>query len=201
MTARRRSDESGFTLIEVIIASAILLLATTTIYRVFNSSSKSVAMLQNMVVEQAKARTALATVQSDLRNAFSGSDTVAQISTLGPTTMTFTAADRTTPIHLRRITYTLASGVLSRSSLTSTNTYTTSPMAWTWPGTTPTAVPLVSGVSNTTVFVFKDASGAVTATPANVTLVEITLTVKSTTATASQNPETYTTSIRMRGKG
>jgi hypothetical protein len=50
-------------------------------------------------------------------------------------------------------------------------------------------------------FVYKDGNGAVTNVPANVRLIEITLQVKETKAAASQNAETYSTSVRMRGTG
>jgi prepilin-type N-terminal cleavage/methylation domain-containing protein len=203
MTTRsgaRRSDD-GFTLVEVVVAMALLLVISTTVFRAFASSTRTVTSLQTMIEAQGKARIALADLQADLRNAYSGSDTVARVVSMGAATITFTSADRETPLHLRRITYALSSGVLTRAVETSTNTYTAQGMTWTWPAGSPTAIAVANGVQNTTLFVFKDATGVVTTDVAKVRLVEVTLTVKDPTAKANQLAETYSTSVRIRGTG
>ena len=94
-----------------------------------------------------------------------------------------------------------SSGVLTRAVATSTNTYTAQGMTWTWPAGSPAVVPIATGVQNTTIFVFKDAAGAVTTDVTKVRLVEVTLTVKDPTAKSNQQPETYSTAVRMRGTG
>lgn len=196
---RPRRDESGFSLVEVVVSMALLLLITSTVYGLFGTSTKQMTLLQGMIEEQSQARLALSGLQSELRNAYAGDETVAKISTMTATGLVFTSADRGTPLKLRRISYNLSGGVLTRAMDTSTNSYPPANNTWTWPSTAATPRAVVGGVVNTTLFVYKDDQGVVTTNPALVQLVEITLVVRDKTAKATQTPETYTTSVRLRG--
>lgn len=199
-TSPRAGDDRGLTLIEVVIAVALLLFITTAVYKTFDRTSKQVMNLQGMVEKQASARNALAGIQGELRNAYSGNETVSHVSTMTATKITFYSADRETPLHLRQITYELKSGSLVRSMRTTTNTYTKSPMTWTW-GAWSAERSVLTGVTNTALFTYKDASGVVTTDPKDVRLVEVVVTVKDPKAPTTQQPETYSTSVRTRGVG
>ena len=193
-------DDHGFSLIEVVIAVALLLFITTAVYKTFDRTTKQVTGLQRLVDQESNTRNVMSGMQSELRNAFSGDESVPHITTMTATTITFTSADRGTPLKLRRITYNLTGGTLTRTMATTTNTYVTSPMTWTW-GTTSPARTMATGVVNTSMFAYKDDVGLDTTDPKKVRLVEVLLSVKSPKAPTNQQPETYSTSVRMRGVG
>jgi Tfp pilus assembly protein PilW len=205
---RTARDDAGFSLLEVIIAASLLLLATVPVYRFFDSSVKQVNAVQGMIEEQAKARIAITSLENDLRNAFTGSTTLARIDAISATSITFYAPDRATPMTLRKISYRLSGGTFQRWLLSSSNTLTGAPYTWTFPVT---AAPMpwntvVRGVTNTAVFVYKDKDNvvlnpAVAGNAALVRTVEANLQVRDPAAKTTQNPETYSITVRLRGEG
>lgn len=199
-TDPRRVNDDGLSLIEVVIAVALTLFITTAVYKAFDRTTKQVTNLQAMIDKQSAARTALSGIQSELRNAYSGDEATPHVVTMTATKISFFTADRETPLHLRQITYELKSGNLVRSMRTTTNTYVKSPMAWTW-GAWSVERTVASGVKNTTVFAYRDGAGVSTTANDEVKIVDVTLTVKDARAPSNQNPETFTTSVRMRGVG
>lgn len=199
-TDPNRSNDAGLSLIEVVIAVALTLFITTAVYKAFDRTTKQVTNLQAMIDKQSAARNALSGIQSELRNAYSGDESVPHVVTMTSTKISFYSADRSTPLSLRQITYELKSGNLVRSMRTTTNTYVSSPMAWTW-GTWSAERTVASGVTNASVFTYRDGAGATTAAKDEVKIVDVTLTVKDPKAPTNQNPETFTTSVRMRGVG
>lgn len=193
--------EQGFTLIEMVVAMAILLVASVAVFTAFGATSKQVASIQGMVEEQADSRNVLSGLTSELRNSFTGDKTLNRIESISATSVVFYTADRSTPMKLVKVSYDVSGGSLRRSAVTSTNASPTLP--WTFPAGTPTMIPVLPGVTNATVFVFKDTDGNVlpytAASTAKVELVEVTLAVRDPRATSTQKIETYTTAVKLRG--
>jgi prepilin-type N-terminal cleavage/methylation domain-containing protein len=169
---RRLREERGFTLVELLVAMPmmVILLAglSTTLVQLLNTSDKT----QKQTILQTEARAALATLASDVRQAFVGDGTTPFLSGTA-TSMTFESPDRMptvtsgtsqTSFHLRKITYTLSSGTLNRQFMTSTNTFPGAP-PWTWPAQNGPVIPVVGSITNTDVFTFYTAAGAQTSPP------------------------------------
>ena len=186
----RLRSERGFTLVEALTTAALLpivlvalvLMLTTTIH--FGDEAAS----QNTL--QTQARAAIERLTGDLRSAYTGSTTSPPIEAMSPTSITFDSPDRSTPFHLRRISYQLVNGTLQRAYATSTNV-----------GAPPWAFPTQGGwsdeltnVTSTTVFGFYDADGAVTNDPAQVRSVSVDLTV----TTINHRPFTYSGTVVLR---
>ena len=201
---RAAPRDEGFSLLEVIITMAILLVASTALFGAFGSSTKQVTSVQGMVEEQAKARVVLSGLTSEFRNAFTGDTTVLnRVAAISATGVTFYTADRSTPVKLKKISYQLTTGTLTRSSTISTNAGPPYDV-WTFPAVG-NALPVLKGVTNTTLFVFRDKAGSPLAyTAASLPLVasmEVTLSVRDKGASSTQKAETYTTTIKLRGTG
>jgi Tfp pilus assembly protein PilW len=153
LTRARLRDESGFLLIDLITAAALLLImlgAFTVVYTMVEGRDNT---LQTQADLAATARPLLDTMAAELQSATCNGSTQPITSASG-TQVTFTTPDRQQPYHLQQITYSLASGVLTRSVALSTNTGGPP-----WTMGTATTTNSVNDVTNSVVFDFRSSSG------------------------------------------
>ena len=196
------AGDEGFSLIELVVAMAILLVASVSVFNALATSTKQVNAVQSMVEAQAKARIVISGMESELRNSFTGDPAMPRVQSVAANAVTFFTADRSTPLRLKKVTYQLTAGTLTRSTTISSNTGP--PYTWTFPATAP-AITVLKGVQNTTLFVFRDSSGATlvytAASAPLVATVEVTIQVRDPSAPSTQKAETYTTTVKLRGAG
>ena len=202
---KRMTQHDGFTLVELLVAMPMLLIVlaglTTTLIQLTRTSDKT----QQETTLQTEARAAMATLESDLRQAFTG-DGSNPIMTATATSVTLATPDRypttvsgttESSFHLRKITYSVTSQTLQKQSMTSTNTYPTAP-TWTWPGSMGAWTPMVGSITNTDIFTYYTAQGLqdTPATPLSFPLTDTTgiaaVGIKLTLKTTGPNSTTFT---------
>jgi type II secretory pathway component PulJ len=189
---RSSSREGGYSIVELLIGFIFIGLLFSLFATVVSSALRHGDEVEEQTTLQVEARAAVDTLAAELRQAYTGDDTVAPIESIGANTITFLSPDRQEPFHLRRISYRLQSGVVERAQAVSTDTdgYPwTIPALGAWHGK-------VGSVVGSTLFTYYDADGAVTATPASVSTIAIAVTVA--TATSPDRQYTYRTSVSLR---
>ena len=163
-------------MIELLVAMPMLTIVlgglTVVLVQMMHSNDRT----QEQTTLQTEARATLATLDTDIRQAFvgDGSDPIVNATA---TSITFESPDRyptltngasQSSFHLRNITYTLTNGVLQRQTTTSTNTFPTAP-PWTWPAQNGPVLPVMGSITNTDVFTYYTAAGAQTTPPTALT--------------------------------
>ena len=206
MSMRRRliRSEDGFTVVELLVAMAILSIVLAVFAMVLSSSIRHSTEVQEQGTLQAEARGAITALSQDLRQMYDGDDEIltTPLEFISSTQVTFLSPDRAQPLpHLRRVSYRLTGGRLERATATSSDT---DGYPWIIVPANGTYQKLVGSVTTTTPFVFKDAAGATlpyTNTLANRSLIktiDVTLTVATKAAPTRQS--TYKTSVTVRGE-
>jgi hypothetical protein len=162
-------------MIEMMTTMAVLGIFFATFASVVGSSIKHGTEIQEQAVLQTEVRAAVDSLGADLRQAtIAGDTTLARVSTATGTQLTFTSPDRAQPMHLRRIAYQVTGGQLQRAIATSSSTAA----PWVIPALGPwTTLTRSIATTATPVFTYFDASGASTATAANVRAVRIVISV------------------------
>ena len=129
-TGRKLRDERGFTLVELAVAMPIMLIVMGGLVIMLTTLTHSSSQSQEETALQSEARSALTTMEMELRGAFTGGDGSPVIAAATATSITFyspdeTAADPNTAVsfHLREISYQVSNGLLQRQFRTSTNQY------------------------------------------------------------------------------
>jgi type II secretory pathway component PulJ len=190
LRAARR--QGGFTLTEMLISMLFIGVLFGLFATVVGSTIRHNDEVTKMTTLQAEARAVLDQLAQDLRSAYTGDETVPEIESMSSTAITFFSPDRAEPFHLRRVAYRLSGGQLQRRQAISTDTD-----GYPW------SIPALGGwitrlnsVTSTTLFTYKDANGNVTATPAEVAEVLMSVTV-ATTSSPSRS-YTYSTSVTLR---
>jgi prepilin-type N-terminal cleavage/methylation domain-containing protein len=193
MTRHRPGDE-GFTLVEVMVATAILGVVLALVFSALNGGVRQAADAQSRAQVEADVRSTTEAFVRDLRQAYTGDPTLNRIETMTATTITFYSPDRLTPHHLRKISYKLSGTDLQRSITTSSDT---DGYPWTF-GTAGAFGTQLRSVRNTDLFTYRDADGVVTTSPTEVSIVDFKLTVDEDT---TRTPAAYssTTSVQIRG--
>jgi len=171
---RRLRGEHGLTLMELMVAMVLMGVLVMAMTLMLTTVTHWGDKVQEDATLQAEARASLDHFAQDLRQAYSGS-TAAAIESMSATQLTFLSPDRSTPYHLRRISYRLNGRGFERASAISTNTG--SP-PWTFPALSPYAQQ-VGSVENSALFTYQDANGATATTPAAVVRVDVLLIVSS----------------------
>jgi prepilin-type N-terminal cleavage/methylation domain-containing protein len=184
--------QRGFTLTEVLVAMIFIGVLFAVFATVVSSTLRHNDEISEQTTLQAEARAAIDQIAQDLRQAYTGDEAVAPIESVSATQITFLSANRTEPMHLRRVSYRLSSGALQRRQAISTDT---DGPPWVIPSL-PSWQTRVSSVVNSTVFTYYDADGDVTTTPADVVTVGVTLTVAS--GSAPDRRFTYQSSVSIR---
>jgi type II secretory pathway pseudopilin PulG len=185
--------QGGVTLMELVVVMPMLTILlgglTFALVRTMHWNDQ----VTEQTVQQSDARAALSTLVSDLRQAYKGDgvpvSTFSPSGSGGATQITFYSPDRTTPYHLRMISYRLQNGSLQRQVTASTNT---DGPPWTFPATGPWTTVLMK-VVNSDIFKLYDSSDpAVQLTStADVGLIE-SVVVKLTVSTGGQQPRITT---------
>jgi hypothetical protein len=139
-------------------------------------------------------RLAADTFERDLRQAYTGDASLKRIGSLAAAQITFYSPDRSTPFHMRMISYRMTGTTLQRSVTTSTDA---DGFPWVFGATGPYAT-VLKNVRNTTLFTFRDVANTVTTDPAVVATVQLDLTVDGDT-TAQPGPLSYSTTTELRG--
>jgi prepilin-type N-terminal cleavage/methylation domain-containing protein len=215
MYANRRSqlrDESGFTLIELVVAMPIMLIIMTGLLLMLSTVTHWSSQSQEETILQTEARSAMNLLSADVRGAFYGDGITPEVSSATATSITFTTPDEygTTVVansessfHLLTVSYQVTGGMLQRQYKTSTNTFPTAPstQAWSFPasmGPWQTVVGQQGSITNTDVFTFYTATGMATNPPTPLTF-PIASTVgiravgiKMTLSTLGSQPDTFT---------
>lgn len=170
---RRLRSQQGFTIVEMLVTMAIMGIVMGAFGQTLLTSSKTSGRVEEQATLQNEVRVAVDRLTMDLRQATNANGT-SPVESLSSTDLTFLSPDRLTPFHLRRISYRLVNGELQRSSATSTDA---DGWPWIWPATPATFYPEVGSITNTGLFTFYDANGAVTTDPTAVRSVRISVTV------------------------
>lgn len=181
------------TLVEVLIAATLTLLAAIPIYAFSESMVRHEADASRLTALQTDARFALDGAVRELRQAYSGDKTPAILS-MSPTSLTFLSPDRSTPYRLKRVTYRVNGQVLQRAVAVSSNAGSA---PWTF-GPTSAYRPLVGSLKSGSGFTFHDKSGAVTTDPGAVRIVKLSVTVDATPTARAPGERTYSTSVELR---
>lgn len=185
------TEQHGFTLIEMMIAMAITLLVTAGVYEVFSSQQKAFRIQDHVAEMQQNARVALDFMTREIRMAGyiaedwdldsatsvpttdvtgqSWTGTGAQdIEELGPGAITF-EADVDGDDQTETVRYTISNGNLTRAT-------------WQWDGTSAwtveSAATALAENIETLAFTYSDSGGTVTATAANIRIIQIQLVAK-----------------------
>jgi prepilin-type N-terminal cleavage/methylation domain-containing protein len=193
MTGEDRRD-GGFTLVEVMVATAILGVVLALVFSALNGGVRQAADAQNRAVVEADVRVTADSFVRDLRQANTGDPSLNRIESMSATQITFYSPDRQTPFHLRKISYELNGTDLQRSTTVSTDT---DGFPWVF-GTTGTYITQLQYVRNTTVFAYRDADGNATTDPTAVSVVDLILSVDQDTTT-SPAAYAYSTTVQIRG--
>ena len=146
--------ESGFTLIEMMVAMVLLGILTAAFADTFSASVNRSSQVQSQNIAMTEVSAALNQFVADFRAASYGDGTTTPIITYSANSLSFYSPDRILPYyHMRRITYSVQGASLIRQVTTSTNTSQTGPP---WSGVSSDAGPtstLFSGLTNpTTIF-------------------------------------------------
>lgn len=112
MTFRR--DQSGFSLVEVAVTGAVVMVLLIPLLRFFDSAVSGAAELQTSTQLHSDARLAVDRLTRELRQAYTGTSALAPV-TVAPQLLTFHSPDTDTPYRLRRISYRIQDGELQRS--------------------------------------------------------------------------------------
>lgn len=186
-------DERGFTVIELAVASAILLVILGAALGEFASSQRHAQDLRSQNELQAEVRETIDRLVPDLRQAYTGDPALPPVASIAPDAITFYSPDRGRPFRLRRIVFRLSGSTLERSATASTNT-DGPPWAFGTPGP---FVPVARNVQPGTLFTGIDSAGATTSIPAAIRRVGIELTVDVNPARAPLR-QTYRTTVEIR---
>lgn len=195
MTLRRpgASSQAGYSLMEAMVTVTLLTLVLGVVYDTFSQTLRHEAEVVERIKVQNDGRSAVDQMVRDLRQAYTGDEAIPVIATMSATSLTFYSPDRATPHHLRRITYALSGGDLVMSVTSSSDT---DGPPWVF-ATAPSPAPLLRDVVNAVSFEYRDSSGAVTTSPAAVSVVDLTLVVD-TDPDRSPGPQIYSTTINLR---
>ena len=191
--SERRGD-GGFTLVEVMVATAILGVVLALVFSALNGAVKQTAAAQSRAQIEADVRLTADAFVRDLRQAFTGDPSLNRIETMSATQITFYSPDRSTPYHLRKIAYRLSGTDLQRSVTTSSDS---DGFPWVF-GTTGNYITQLQYVRNPVVFAYRDSDGNTTTVPAAVSAVDVTLTVDQDT---TSGPAAYTSTVTVQIRG
>ena len=194
MSERRRGGDGGFTMVELLVAISILSVVMALVFNALNGGVRQAADAQSRAQIEADVRTTADAFVRDLRQAYTGDPSLNRIATMTANTITFYSPDRSTPFHLRMISYRLSGTDFQRSITISTDT---DGFPWVFPATSAYATQL-QYVRNTTLFTYRGSDGAVTTDPTQVAIVDLTLTVDQDT---TKGPAAYTSTetVQIRG--
>jgi prepilin-type N-terminal cleavage/methylation domain-containing protein len=166
-------DEQGFTVPEMLVTIVLLAIVLTVFGQMLITSSKTSNRILEQTTLQAEVRAAIDRLTTDLRQATTTTPT-SPVGSISGTAFTFDTPDRSTPFHLRRISYRIVNGTLERSTTLSTDS---DGAPWVWPSTTGPWIPEVTSITNASPFVFYDANGTATAAVSSVRSLRVTFTV------------------------
>jgi prepilin-type N-terminal cleavage/methylation domain-containing protein len=183
--------EDGMTLTELLVALPLLAVLLMALTLTLTTTTHWGDQVQEDAVMQTEARSVIDGIAKDLRQAYTG-NTPAPIESLSPTTITFDSPDRSTPFHLRRISYRLVNGQLDRQSATSTNTVA----PWSFPGTPSPWTKQLGSVLNSAAFTYFDAAGSATTDPTAVHTVKLSFTLS--TGSSQGRRFTYESTVNLR---
>jgi prepilin-type N-terminal cleavage/methylation domain-containing protein len=177
---RLRSEERGFTLIEMLATMSVLAVLFGIFSLILSNTIRDSSTIQDQSTNQTEVRAAIDGLAQDLRQGYTGdsSGTLTPISAISGTTLSFYSPDRAQPaFHLRQIQYQLTGGKLQRRIQTSTDT---NGYPWTF-GSWSAWATVASDITSSSIFTGKylNTSGAVvtTSTPSQVSGVWIAVTV------------------------
>ena len=173
MTHDVRHDEHGFTLPELLVTMSLLAIVLAVFGQMVITTSNTSNRVREQATLQAETRASLDRLTTDLRQATTTTD-VSPVGSVSGTAFTFDTPDRSTPFHLRRISYRLVNGTLQRSTTLTTDS---DGAPWVWPAATGAWIQELGSITNASPFVFYDANSIATTTPASVRSVRVTLTV------------------------
>jgi len=175
------AGEAGFTLIEMLIATLILMIAIAGLAGMLTEFSTRSQREMTAVGYQADARAVVDTLATEVRGAYTGDPSTNPIATMTTTQLTFYTPDRQQPFHLQEISYRLSGTSLQRASALTTNTSSDEPAWKPWPltlGSWGTAVDgVVANPGGDPLFSYEDASGNPTTDPTAVATVIVELSV------------------------
>ncbi len=183
--------EHGLTMMELLVAMPLLMIMITALTLTLTTTTHWGDQVQEDAVIQTEARSAIAGIAEDLRQAYTGNG-AAPIESMSPTQITFDSPDRSTPFRLRRISYRLLLGQLERQSATSTNA---GAPPWTFPTPTPWTKQLGSVVSPVA-FSYLDSAGVTTTDPTAVRTVNLGFTIS--TGSSQGRRFTYQSTVTLR---
>ena len=178
---RLRGEESGFTLIEMTAAMAVIAILFGIFSLILSNTIRDSSTIEDQSTAQTEVRAAIDGLSQDLRQGYTGdaSGTLTPIGAISGTALTFYSPDRAIPFHLRQIQYQLTGGQLQRRSNTSTDT---DGYPWVWPAGNWTAWETqASNITSASIFTGKYLNGAgavvTTSTPSQVSGVWVAVTV------------------------
>lgn len=194
---RRLPAESGFTLVEMVAAMAVLSIAVVAFTQLFGFTIKRSSTTREQATIQAETRAGLDSFARDLREALCN-NTTAPVTTATASQITFYTPDEQTPYHLRQVSYRVSGGSLQRELVTSTNT---AGPPWTMPSfASATWSTLFTSITSASpYFKYYDASGNQTSTLSSIASVYVALTVQPRGTTSTNDGTTpYTLTVDLR---
>jgi type II secretory pathway component PulJ len=119
----RRHDEAGFSLVEVAVASALLMIVLLPLLRFFDDAVGDAGALQQTTQLDADGRFVLDRLAREVRQAYTGDAALPPVAvTAGGSALTAYSPDTSTPFRLRRLDYRVQGGKLQRSTTSSSQT-------------------------------------------------------------------------------
>jgi prepilin-type N-terminal cleavage/methylation domain-containing protein len=195
---RRGRGQGGFTLMELLVALAIISILAALFAAVVSSAVQRDAVLEESSSIETEARAALNDLSKELRQSYTGDAATPAIESMSATSLQFLSAGNGNPFELRRIGYQLSSGNLQRRMVTSSDT---DGPPWVWPDaiTSATWTTVLGSITGSTVFTYYDANGTQITNYSQVSKVHtVDIKLVLTTKTRPTRQLAYETSVTLR---